>query len=42
MKKALKKLVCLYFQIGVNVIGIPEFHKHEFRFITPLKSRFHK
>jgi hypothetical protein len=38
-----KKLIILFFQIGVNVIGLPEFKSHN---ITPikylkLKSKYH-
>jgi hypothetical protein len=29
MKNLKNKIVCYYFQIGVNVIGIPEIVKHE-------------
>lgn len=31
-KKIFKGLSVIAFQIGVNVIGLPIFHKHELRF----------
>jgi hypothetical protein len=38
--------ICVWFQIGVNVIGIPDFAKHDVfigRFQTQtLKSKFHR
>ena len=44
--RILKKLVCVYFDIGVNIIGLPIFHKH---IIPPFsiggtiqKSNYHK
>lgn len=43
MKKISRKLICIYFQIGVNVIGLPEIYSHEVLFgSTPeAKSKFH-
>jgi hypothetical protein len=39
----MKKLFfTLLFQVGVNVIGIPEFHKHIFTNYEQIKSKFHK
>lgn len=29
MEKLKKTIAFIYFQIGVNVIGIPEIHKHD-------------
>lgn len=28
MKRAKNILLSLYFQVGVNIIGLPEYHKH--------------
>ena len=38
MKKLFFKV---YFYIGVNVIGIPEIHKHTVNFYTNAKSKYH-
>lgn len=37
-----KIILSIYFQIGVNIIGIPEFIKHDFAKSLVLKSTFHK
>lgn len=29
--KIFKKILNIYFQIGVNVIGLPEIHRHQIR-----------
>lgn len=40
MKALNKKFIILFFQIGVNVIGLPELHKHEVNYFKNV-SKFH-
>jgi len=42
MKNLNKKFIILYFNIGVNVIGLPEIHKHEIGYFGKNVSNFHK
>lgn len=39
MKKLKKSLLVIYFQIGVNVIGIPEIINHYKVCVTTFKNR---
>ena len=42
-KKTMRKLITIvFFQIGVNVIGIPEIFKHDISKTIIHKSIFHK
>ena len=42
MKKLKKLILQVYFQIGVNVIGIPEIIMHDLSKTIIYKSKFHK
>jgi len=35
-------ILTIWFNIGVNVIGLPEWHKHELYKNVTVKSKFHK
>ena len=38
----MKKLfLSIVFQVGVNIIGLPEFHKHEVNLHSKVKSKYH-
>lgn len=40
MKKVKKIITVVYFQIGVNIIGIPEIIKHDISKVFVSKSNF--
>lgn len=42
MRKLKKTIALIYFQIGVNVIGLPDFHLHDLRTFPIQKSKFIK
>jgi hypothetical protein len=42
MKKLKKLIVSVSFQIGVNVIGLPEIITHDLKSTIISKSKFHK
>jgi len=37
--KIFKKMVNIYFCIGVNVIGLPQYHRHQIRYYK-LETRY--
>lgn len=42
MKQLNKKFLVLFFNIGVNVVGLPETHKHEVFYSGKNVSNFHR
>jgi hypothetical protein len=42
MKKLKSLITSITFQIGVNCIGLPEFHTHCLKHTFIYKSKFHK